>query len=581
MQGVCPPRPFERVRVVIFAGDHGVARTASTSAYPPEVTAQMVLNFVAGGAAANVLARQNGASVRVVDMAVDADYAELGATVPDSVVEHRVRRSSGSIDREDALTAAEAERAFLAGVRIADEEVDGGADLLIPGDMGIGNTTPAAALTGVLAAVDAASVVGRGTGIDDATWMRKTAAVRDAMRRGRPLKGDPIALLAAIGGADIAAMAGFLVAAAGRRTPVLLDGVVSTRGGPGGATDLVPLARVVAGGAPLDRAGREGRARAAAARADHRLRAAPRRGDRRPRRAAGAVGGRRDPARDGDLRRGRCVGPRGLMPDSLRLALGTLTAIRVPAPRRLDTGVARGAMLLAPAVGLLLGAVAAALVLLVRLASSAAATSSLVALLAAALAIAALAALTRGLHLDGLADTADGLGVKGVDDGVVARRLDVMRSPEVGAFGVVALVLVLLVDVVALAVCIASGYGTVTLLVAVTTSRLAATWCATAGIPAARRDGLGVVVAGSVPRGAALAATVAVLAGAVALGYADDDGGTRVAITLAAAATAGVGGGLALLRRCVRRFGGVTGDVIGAAVETTTSVVLVVLAIAL
>jgi nicotinate-nucleotide--dimethylbenzimidazole phosphoribosyltransferase len=228
VQGVCPPRAFERVRVVVFAGDHGVARTAATSAYPPEVTAQMVLTFVAGGAGVNVIARQNGATVRVVDMSVDADYAELGVAVPESVTEHRVRRSSGSIDREDALTVAEAEQAFLAGVRIADEEVDAGADLLIPGDMGIGNTTPAAALTGILAAVDAASVVGRGTGIDDATWMRKTAAVRDAMRRGRPLKGDPIALLAAIGGADIAAMSGFLVGAAGRRTPVLLDGVVST-----------------------------------------------------------------------------------------------------------------------------------------------------------------------------------------------------------------------------------------------------------------------------------------------------------------------------------------------------------------
>jgi nicotinate-nucleotide--dimethylbenzimidazole phosphoribosyltransferase len=228
VQGQCPPRELEHVRVVIFAGDHGVARTAATSAYPPEVTAQMVLNFLAGGAAVNVLARQNGASVRVVDMAVDADYAELGATVPGAVTEHRVRRSSGSIDREDALTLDEANQAFAAGVRIADEEVDAGADLLVPGDMGIGNTTPAAVLTGLLAAIDPASVVGRGTGIDDATWMRKTAAVRDAMRRGRPLKGDPIALLAAVGGADIAAMTGFLVGAAARRTPVLLDGVVST-----------------------------------------------------------------------------------------------------------------------------------------------------------------------------------------------------------------------------------------------------------------------------------------------------------------------------------------------------------------
>ncbi len=227
-QGTCPPRPLERARVVIFAGDHGIARTASTSAYPPEVTAQMVLNFLAGGAAVNVLARQAGASVRVVDMSVDVDYASLGAHVPEGVLEHRIRRSSGSIDVEDALTRAEAERAFDEGVRIAEDEVDAGADLLIPGDMGIGNTTPAAVLIGLLCGIDPAMVVGRGTGIDDTTWMRKTAAVRDAMRRGRPHKGDPIGLLAAVGGADIAAMTGFLIGAAARRTPVLLDGVVSS-----------------------------------------------------------------------------------------------------------------------------------------------------------------------------------------------------------------------------------------------------------------------------------------------------------------------------------------------------------------
>jgi nicotinate-nucleotide--dimethylbenzimidazole phosphoribosyltransferase len=227
VQGACPPRPLDQVRVVVFAGDHGVARTAATSAYPPEVTAQMVLNFLAGGAAVNVLARQNGATVRVVDMSVDVDYAELGATVPDDVVRHKVRRGSGSIDREDALTREQAAHAFGAGIAIADEEIDSGADLLVPGDMGIGNTTPAATIVGILDGGDASLVVGRGTGIDDDTWMRKTAAVRDAMRRGRPHKGDPIALLATVGGADIAAMSGFLLQAAVRRTPVLLDGVVS------------------------------------------------------------------------------------------------------------------------------------------------------------------------------------------------------------------------------------------------------------------------------------------------------------------------------------------------------------------
>ena len=231
VQGQCPPRPLDRVRVVIFAGDHGIARTAQTSAYPPEVTAQMVMNFIAGGAAVNVLARQNNASVRVVDMSVDADYEALGMAVPDDVTRYKVRRSSGSIDREDALTYEQAQQAFAAGVAVANEEIDAGVDLLIPGDMGIGNTTPASTIIALYTNLDAASAVGRGTGIDDLTWMRKTAAVRDAMRRAKPIKADPMKLLAAVGGADIAAMTGFLLGASARKTPVLLDGIVSTAAG--------------------------------------------------------------------------------------------------------------------------------------------------------------------------------------------------------------------------------------------------------------------------------------------------------------------------------------------------------------
>jgi len=222
VQGRCPPHPPAQARVVVFAGDHGVAR-AGVSAYPPEVTGQMVANFLAGGAAVNVLARQVGASVRVLDLAVDAEVNGAAA----DTTRHKVRRSSGRIDFEDALSAAEAEGAFAAGLAIADEEVDAGADLLIPGDMGIGNTTPAAVLVAVLTGAEAAEVVGRGTGIDDAGWMRKTAVVRDALRRARPKADDPLALLATAGGADLAAMTGLLVQAAVRRTPVVLDGVVS------------------------------------------------------------------------------------------------------------------------------------------------------------------------------------------------------------------------------------------------------------------------------------------------------------------------------------------------------------------
>ena len=221
-QGVCPPRQFQRPRVVVFAGDHGVT-SAGVSAYPAEVTAQMVANFDAGGAAINVLAEAAGASVRVVDIAVDA-----AEPLSPSIGAHKVRRGSGNIAVEDALSADETATAIQAGRQIADEEVDSGADLLIAGDMGIGNTTAATTLIASLTNSEPVAVVGRGTGIDDAGWARKTAAIRDALYRARGLSADPVGLLRVCGGADLAAMAGFCAQAAVRRTPVLLDGVVVT-----------------------------------------------------------------------------------------------------------------------------------------------------------------------------------------------------------------------------------------------------------------------------------------------------------------------------------------------------------------
>ena len=222
VQGVCPPRPLTRARVVIFAGDHGVAQ-AGVSAYPAEVTSQMVANFVGGGAAINAMAAALDASVRVVDMGVNVSNEAL----PPDVTRLKVREGSGNIAVEDALTAAQTLQAFEAGIAIADEEIDAGADVLIPGDMGIANTTPAAAVIALLTNQDAAAVTGRGTGIDDEAWMRKVIAVRDAMRRGRPLLGDQLGLLGSISGADFAAMTGFLLQSAYRRTPVILDGVAS------------------------------------------------------------------------------------------------------------------------------------------------------------------------------------------------------------------------------------------------------------------------------------------------------------------------------------------------------------------
>jgi nicotinate-nucleotide--dimethylbenzimidazole phosphoribosyltransferase len=221
-QGACPPRQFQRARIVVFAGDHGVA-AAGVSAFPSEVTAQMVANFDAGGAAINVLAELADASVRVVDVAVDSDEP-----LSPAIGVHKVRRGSGNIAVEDALSADEAAAAIDAGRAVADEEVDGGADLLIAGDMGIGSTTAATTLIAALTGSEPVAVVGRGTGVDDAGWARKTAAIRDALYRARHVSSDPLALLRVCGGADIAAMAGFCLQAAVRRTPVLLDGVVVT-----------------------------------------------------------------------------------------------------------------------------------------------------------------------------------------------------------------------------------------------------------------------------------------------------------------------------------------------------------------
>ncbi len=220
-QGRCPPTQFERARVVVFAGDHGVAHSG-VSAYPPEVTSQMVANIAGGGAAINALADVAGATVRVADLAVDADALspQIGA--------HKVRRGSGDIAVEDALTAAETSDAIDAGRQIADQEVDGGADLLIAGDMGIGNTTAATVLVAALTGIEPVAIVGYGTGIDDTGWVRKTAAVRDALFRATPVASDPLALLRCCGGADLAAISGFCAQAALRRTPLLLDGMAVT-----------------------------------------------------------------------------------------------------------------------------------------------------------------------------------------------------------------------------------------------------------------------------------------------------------------------------------------------------------------
>ncbi|AOT58546.1 MULTISPECIES: nicotinate-nucleotide--dimethylbenzimidazole phosphoribosyltransferase [Streptomyces] len=222
-QGAVPVRPVERPKLVLFAGDHGVA-ALDVSGRPAGAAHVLVRRVLDGASPAAVLARRAGVPVRVVDAGLDCDPALL----PDDVVRRRVRRGSGRIDVADALTAEEAERAVRLGVAVADEEADSGTDLVVLGDLSVGGTTVAATLIAALCGTDASVVTGRGgAGIDDLAWMRKCAAVRDALRRARPVLGDQLALLAAVGGADFAAMTGFLLQSAVRRMPVILDGVVS------------------------------------------------------------------------------------------------------------------------------------------------------------------------------------------------------------------------------------------------------------------------------------------------------------------------------------------------------------------
>ena len=218
--------PAEHVVLHVVAGDHGVVGRG-VSAYPAAVTPAMVHAMVSGRAAVNALARQHGVSVRTHDLSVDVDWP--AGTVGAEVTEHKVRRGSGSIDTEDALDPADLVRAVAAGRAVTDRSVDAGADLVVVGDMGIGNTTAAAALVAATLDVDAAEVTGRGTGIDDETLARKRTVVADAVARAVADRGsDPLGLLGALGGADLAAMAGIVMQAAARRTPVLLDGVVTT-----------------------------------------------------------------------------------------------------------------------------------------------------------------------------------------------------------------------------------------------------------------------------------------------------------------------------------------------------------------
>jgi len=220
MTGKERPR-FPGKAVIVMASDHGVA-LEGVSAYPVEVTAQMVENIAHEGAAVSVLARQAGARVVVVDIGVAGDISHLTG-----ILHHKVAAGSANMLKGPALTLAQAEQAITVGMQVLDEEVARGLDLVALGEMGIGNTTPASAITAVMCGQPVRDVTGRGTGLDDTGLAKKIKVIEAAIRLNNPNPQDALDVLAKVGGLDIAGLAGVIIAAAAKRIPVVVDGFIS------------------------------------------------------------------------------------------------------------------------------------------------------------------------------------------------------------------------------------------------------------------------------------------------------------------------------------------------------------------
>jgi nicotinate-nucleotide--dimethylbenzimidazole phosphoribosyltransferase len=226
----------EQPVVFVFAADHGVV-AEGVSAYPQIVTAQMVENFLTGGAAINVLARQAGARVVV------ADFGVAGPLPPSpGLIDCALARGTENLARGPAMTSAQAIAAIERGAALAEAAIAAGADLLVTGEMGIANTTAASAITAVITGADPGAATGRGTGVDDSGWRRKVEVVRGALAVNRPDAGDGVDVLARVGGFEIGGLAGVILAGAAHRVPVVLDGFI-TAAAALVATTLAPNAR--------------------------------------------------------------------------------------------------------------------------------------------------------------------------------------------------------------------------------------------------------------------------------------------------------------------------------------------------
>lgn len=226
LAGSCPPPMPEPAAVAVFAADHGV-HAQGVSVWPQEVTAQMVANFLASGAAVNALAAQTGARVVVVDVGI-ATPVSASDTTPGRLLRRRVRAGTADMTRAPAMTRQEAIHAIEVGIGVAAELVDDGCRCLLTGDMGIANTTASAALIAAFTAADPDDVTGHGAGADDTTRRHKVGVVRRALELHRPDPHDPVGAVAAVGGLEHAAIAGFVLGAAVHRVPVILDGVIAS-----------------------------------------------------------------------------------------------------------------------------------------------------------------------------------------------------------------------------------------------------------------------------------------------------------------------------------------------------------------
>lgn len=207
--------------VIVMAGDHGIVREG-VSAYPADVTPEMVVNFLHGGAAINVLSRQAGAKVVVVDVGVASDIKALPG-----LIQRKVAYGTANMLKGPAMTRDQAEQAIQVGMDVANAEIDAGLDLVATGDMGIGNTTPSAAIVATFTGLPVEQVTGRGTGLDESGLIRKIAIIKEALVVNNPDPHDAMDVLCKVGGLEIAGLAGVILAAASRRVPVVIDGFIS------------------------------------------------------------------------------------------------------------------------------------------------------------------------------------------------------------------------------------------------------------------------------------------------------------------------------------------------------------------